>query len=166
MTCKVCKHPRVAEIEGLVRAGKLTIQDASRELDCSYQEAWGHFNRCLKEPGNVDEFEEHLVLLRELVIKLKRRVDDLDDTPTTVISVKMLTSLVKELRGLVRDLGALEGRLQSGALIQLTSVTVKYEKLASVMFSNLCDDCRTNLIEELEQLEKVDNAKLLTAKSR
>ena len=166
MTCKVCNHSRIGEIEGLIRADKLTIQDASRELGCSYQEAWKHFNKCLTAPGDADEFEGHLLLLKELVRKLKARVDDLDETPTTIVSVKMLTSLVKELRGLIRDLGALEGRLQSGALIQLTSITVKYEKLASVMFSNLCDECRSGLIVELEQLEKLDDPRKLTAPTR
>lgn len=156
VTCKVCKHPRVAEIEALVRANKLTIQDASRELGCSYQEAWAHFNRCLAEPANADQFAQDLILLRELVFKLNDRVNDLEDTPTTKISVNMLTSLTREIRGLIRDLGALEGRLQSGTLIQLNQVNVKFEKLTSIMFSSLCDKCRGSLISELEKLEKID----------
>jgi len=153
MVCKLCKHPRIGEIEGLVKAGRLDIADASRELDAHYQETWKHFNECIKPPTEEKEFQEYLSILRELVMKLKHRIDDIEDVPTNLLSVKMLTSLIKELRGVVRDLGTLEGRLQSGTLIQLTNITVRYEKLTSLMFSNLCDNCRMSLIQELEKLE-------------
>lgn len=153
MTCKLCRHPRIAEIEALHRAGKITIEDASRELSASYQETWAHFNRCLAPLADEDAFEVYLNLMRELVNKLKDRVDDLDETPTTIVSVKMLTALVKELRGLIRDLGALEGRIQSGAIIQLNQVSDKYQKLTGIMFSGLCESCRAQMIAELERLE-------------
>ena len=155
MTCKLCKHPRISEVEGLVRAGKLDIRAASRELDASYQETWKHFKECATAPEDEKEFEEYLDIMRNLVVRLNERVKDLEDTPTSLVSVKMLTSLVKEIRGLIRDLGALEGRLRSSPLVQLTNITVKYEKLTSIMFSSLCDTCRLKLAKQLEVMEPI-----------
>ena len=156
MPCKLCRHERINEIESLVRASKLTMPDAARELSCTYQEVWKHFNNCLKAPGNEEEFEKYLKILRELVDRLNTRVEDIEGTPTNLITVRMLTSLTKEMRGVIRDLGALEGRLQTGTLIQLTNVTIKYEKLTNILFSSLCDKCRGNLITELEAMEPIN----------
>lgn len=155
MTCKLDNHPDILDVETSVKGGVMTITQAARELDCSYQEAWRHFKECLQVPVEQIEFEGYLAILRELVIKMKKRVDSLALTPTNPSSIKMLTSLVKEIRGLVGNLAELEGRLSRSPILQLTQINVKFQKLTSFMFSTLCNECKLKLTNQLEDMEKV-----------
>ena len=156
MTCKLDNHPGIVDVETSVKEGTMTITEAARELDCSYQEAWKHFKECLEVPVEQIEFDGYLAILRELVIKLKTRVDSLDLTPTNPSSVKMITALVHQLRGLVGNLAELEGRLSRSPMLQLTQINIKYNKLTAFMFSNLCDDCKLKLADQLEHMEKIE----------
>lgn len=153
MVCKLDNHPKIAEVERSVKEGVMTITEAARELDSTYQETWKHFKECVKAPVENLEFEGYLAIMRELILKMKTRVDSLESTPTNAVSVKMLTSLVREIRGLVGNLAELEGRFQRSPLLQLTQINVKFEKLTAFMFTSLCDDCKLKLASQLEQME-------------
>ena len=155
MTCKLDNHPDIVDVETSVKGGVMTITEAARELDCSYQEAWRHFKECVKAPVEQIEYEGYMTILRELVMKMKNRVDSLTLTPTNPSSVKMLTSLVKEIRGLVGNLAELEGRLSRSPMLQLTQINVRYNKLTAFMFSTLCTECKLKLANQLEQTETI-----------
>lgn len=155
MTCKLDNHLDIVGVETSVNGGVMTITEAARELDCSYQEAWRHFKDCVKAPVEQIEHEGYLTILRELVMKMKSRFDDLDLTPTNPASVKMVTTLVKEIRGLVNNLAELEGRMSRSPLLQLTQINVKYNQLTSFMFSSLCTECKLKLVNQLENAEQI-----------
>ena len=154
MTCSLCNNTNIGDIERLVHSNEMSMNEAAHELDCTYQDAWKHFNKCLVPVENSEQFEMYLGMMRDIVLKLNTRVESLEKVPTDLISVKMITSLTKELRGMIRDLGSLEGRIQSSPLIQLNQVTIKYSKLTSLMFSALCPECQLKLADGLDKIEQ------------
>ena len=123
------------------------------KLDEDYQSTWRHFKYCLKEPVEDEDFENLLKILQKLIIRLDQRVDELEGTPTNLISVKMVTTLARELRGCIGALAELEGKIKVSPLIQLTSVTMKLEKITSFMFAELCDNCKEKFITYADELE-------------
>ena len=153
MVCKLDNHRNIVEVEAAVKDGTMTINEAALELDCTYQEAWRHFKECLNVPIEQIEFEGYLNILRQLVVKMNGRVNDLELTPTNPASVKMVTALVKEIRGLISKLAELEGRMSRSPMLQLTQVNVKFNRLTSFMFNELCDECKLKLSSQLNQME-------------
>lgn len=157
MVCSLDNHKDISAVEDAVKAGTMTIQEASIELDASYQETWRHFKDCVQVPVEQIEFEGYLAIMRELVLKLKNRVDELDTTPTNLSSVKMVTALVQQIRGLISNLAELEGRLQRSPMLKLTQINVKYNQLTSFMFSELCEICKLKLSTRLEELPQLED---------
>ncbi len=154
MACKICENPKIEDVEIAVKAGRITIQQAAMELGEDYQSTWRHFKYCLKEPVEDKEFEELLGILQKLVFRLDKRVDDLDETPTSLVTVKMLTSLASALRGCIKDLAELEGKIRASPLISLSNITMKLDKITSFMFAELCDPCKEKFINYVENIEQ------------
>ena len=154
MVCKICENPKIEDVEIAVKAGRITIQQAATQLGEDYQSTWQHFKHCLKEPVMDKDFEGLLKILQKLIFRLDKQVDDLEESPTNLVSVKMITSLASALRGCIKDLAELEGKIRTSPLISLTNITMKLDKLTSFMFSELCDNCKEKFIAYVEDLEQ------------
>ena len=153
LSCPICSHPKRAEVEAAVKSGELTITKAAKMFGADYTTTWRHFKECLKEPIENREFEDNLMILREIICRLNDRVQDLEDLPTDLISVRMLTNLTKELRNGIKDLAELEGQFRASPLIQLNQITIQYEHLTSFLFTQLCPECKLKLSSHLTNLE-------------
>ncbi len=154
MVCKICENPKIEDVEISVKSGRITIKEAAMELGADYQSTWSHFKHCLKEPVEDKDFEDLLKILQKLIFRLDRRVDELEEAPTNLVSVKMLTALASSLRGCIKDLAELEGKIRTSPLIHLTNVTMKLDKITSFLFSELCDACKEKFIIYVEELEQ------------
>jgi len=130
-----------------IALGRLNTDEAAQLLGVSRDKVQKHLRECLKtETLGI----EYVSTLKELVDKLKAMVDDLEGRGTNPMTVKMVTSLVHELRGLVRDVATLEGRLQVAPLIQINQLNLKLEKIQSFVLQKLPEEYQKLLLTHLE----------------
>ena len=161
--CPVCSHPRGPEVLRKVFEGQLTLRDAARELGVSYPYIWRCYNYHFKVrasdkgvdliPRDDEEIEEieYAEELKQLIHKLKRKVNEVLDDP----SIRdRPTAWIRQFRGVIRDLAELEGRLQKAPLIQLTQYNIRFEQLTAFLMKDLCDNCKRKAIKFLEELSK------------
>ena len=128
--------------------GKTTMEEAAREVGEPLSDVRRHFVECIKQDDD-SEFDEYMHIMKDLVISMNLRVAELEGLPTNLPNVKMVTGLVREIRGLIKDLAELEGRLQRSPMIQYNMVTMQYESLTKFLFEHLCDECKLSVGKQL-----------------
>ena len=145
--CAVCQHSKGASVISEIALGRLTTDEAAKLLGVSRDKVQRHLRECL----NTETLGiEYVLTLKELVEKLKTMTEDLEGRGTNPLTVKMMTSLVHEIRGLVRDVATLEGRLQVAPLIQINQLNLKLEKIQSFVLQKLPNKYQKLLLEQLE----------------
>lgn len=147
---KIEAHPRSTEIIELVNQGRLSSEQAARELDVDPAQ----FRRYLKELSereNDQTMEAYLDGMHAMIQMLGGMIQHLDGMPIEPNMVKMVTSMTREARGLIRDLAELQGRMSAGPSKANVSATAKYNNLVSFLMQNLCGECRTKVGKALAQ---------------
>jgi len=144
------KHPRIKEVEEKVKSNQMGLREAAIELNVSYQAIWNHFKESGRLPSEDEEFEYYLYILKELIEDIKKRLDEIDTRPTDLVTSRILSLLSKEIRGSIRDLAELLGRVQTGIIIQFNQLNVRYNKLSSFMMASCCPDCKKKLLDLIE----------------
>jgi len=139
----------------------------------SYQMVWKHFREHVQVNvrngqiviQQIKPEEDYISVLQNLMEDLRRMITDLKNEPTNQSTVKMKTELVREIRGLIRDLCTLEGTIKRGPLIQLNQLNVQFEFLIAYLATNLCDECKHKVTEYLEKMGFGAGTKTTTGQS-
>lgn len=108
----------------------------------------------LKEGEELEEVE-FTDDLKEIIQKLKRKVHEVLGDPS---ARDRPTAWIHQLRGCIRDLAELEGKLQKAPLIQLTQLNVQFEHLTTFLIRDLCENCRekaAKFIAEIARQKKI-----------
>jgi len=168
--CKICKDPRSSQWAADLFLGKRTVENIARDAGVSYQVAWKHFREHVQvniENGQIvlqklAEEENYVEVLKNLMTDLRTMVTDLKEEPTNQSTVRMKTELIREIRGLIRDMCTLEGTISKGPLIQLNQLTIQFEYLMSYLATDLCGSCRQKIMDHLEKIGIESNTKAPT----
>jgi len=155
MSCRVCENPQCKDIINEIASGNISLNDAAKKLNVTYNELVLHIKEHLNalpkpEIGN-DEIDIGKAL-REMLRLLKARVFVFLDTEVTPDNERMLTSLVKETRGLVMNIAELEGKLSNQPIIELKTVKMQFNDLTGFLITELCLVCRAKIQQKLEQM--------------
>ena len=145
--CAVCHHPKGPTVVSDIALGRLNTEEAAKILGVSKEQVQKHLRECLKAETLGLEYVD---TLKELVTKLKKMIDDVEGKGVNPLTVKMMTSLVHEVRGLVRDVATLEGRLQVAPLIQINQLNLKLEKIQSFVLQKLPERYQKLLLDHIE----------------
>jgi len=162
---RLTKHPRYDEVMQMLWEETITLSEAARILGTSEQNLWHHLNMYLQGlEEDLDKYEqkekeepvEFTQVLQDLIRDLHAQVKELMKVPIE----DRPTSLIRELRGAITDLAALEGKFSNQPMIQLNKITMQFDKLTSFLYSKLCPKCQrlvaeyvSTLVEDAEGLE-------------
>jgi len=132
-----------------VLLGKMTGREAAERLGVDEYTVW-HWLREWKPREVPKDLAE---ILRDVLKKLRMRVDELLARPISYTDEKMVSSQVRTLKDLVMDIAKLEQRLEEIPVIQYQQISVQMNKLTTFMVGSLCSDCRQKVIQHLGELE-------------
>ena len=154
--CPICNHTENIHVTNEILRGVMTIGEAAIffEVDRELMEIHvkEHIRVLPTDGGALVAIErqemDSIGMLQELIFKLKELFDKYskgDDVTT----VRALTTLVKELRGCIRIMEELTGKLQTGPMITLHLQQITINKVQSFLMEEVCDDCRLKVVEHL-----------------
>lgn len=137
-TCPVCVHPRGRELTDRVLSGELTVNEAARELGISDAVMLYHIKNHIGRGG--EDGEDLRTMLRDLLQKIHVLVD------TGLTSGRINPNLIRELRGLAKDLMAMGGGLSDSADLENW-----IDELVSFLATELPDQCRDVVLKWLDE---------------
>jgi len=155
-SCPICNHDDNISVTNDILKGVMTISQAATYFSVRRDVMEIHVKEHIRVlPTNsgqlvaVERTEmDSIGLLQELIFKLKDLFDKYakvdDDT-----SVSAITRLVKELRGCIRIMEELNGKLQTGPMITLHLQQIVINKVQSFLMEEVCPDCRLKVVEYL-----------------
>jgi len=138
---KIEAHPNHKEILQLITDNRMSTEQAARELEVDP----GQLRRYIKdtaEATELDTLNEYTAGIQVMIRMLGSMLDTIKDNPVESEMVKMVTSMTRECRGLIRDLADLQGKMGKVAGIEANPAEAKYNDLVSFLMVNLCGECR------------------------
>ena len=161
MSCKICETVLGRELTGKVLDADITISEAARKLGVPYkvfeEHLKEHMDRALPRPI-VTEKAEDIDLgktLREVLLMLKSRAQVFVETDVTPENERMLSMLVKELRGISMNIAELEGKLMNMPLVELKSIKMQFNDLTGFMITDMCPVCKAKIQQKLDDMINV-----------
>jgi len=148
---KIDTHPLRDVVLKQVLLGKMTIREAASRLQVSEKTLWHYIKK--GEVSTSEEPSDLIELLRDILKKLKLRVEELLARPVSYQDEKMLSMNVSNLEKIVMDLAKLTKQIQSAPLVQIQHIEVQYNKLQQFMLERLCVACKSKLLKYLEGQE-------------
>lgn len=157
MPCKICEDPEGQRLIEAIAEGKISITDAAKKLGVTFADFEIHIKNHMEEkPLPRPRLEEGEIdigrTLRETLRLLKARVSVFMQTEVTPENERMLTALVKEVRGLVMNIAELEGKLSGQPLIELKTIKMQFNDLTGFMITELCPVCKAKIQNRLEEM--------------
>lgn len=161
--CEVCNHPRAHAIMRKVFAGEMTYIEAAQELSLPKSTVFHcfshHWEMEAKEDAitmrlkTAETVDDYVSILKDILHKLINHLTNEMLIQGAQINASDVTRVTQEVRRAMRDVLEFEGKLKTGPMIQLTVLQTQFTKLMSVLFTELCDNCRNKLLEALPELE-------------
>lgn len=154
--CPVCEHPKNISITNEILRGIMTIGEAGNYFNVTRDVMEVHVKEHIRvlptDSGALVAVErkdmDSIGMLQELIFKLKGLFDKYSKGED-VTTVRSLTALVRELRGCIRIMEELTGKLQTGPMITLHLQQIVINKVQSFLMEEVCPDCRTKVVEYL-----------------
>lgn len=152
---KIEEHPQSREIIELILNDKMSSEQGARELDVDP----GQLRRYIKkmtEEEHSQTMEMYADGMHAMIQKLGKMINELDGMPVEPAMVKMMTSMTREARGLIRDLADLQKQIASTSGPRNQESAAKYNNLISFLMNNLCGECRMLVGRRLAESEQTD----------
>jgi len=163
--CKVCaaitNNYKIAKLALEVERGKVLKKEFANALGVDTTTIGYHFKNCKLDPKDFstppkrtgDQFADDLLELEALLPVLIKRVKNWLATPIDYERInieKAISSLIREGRGLAKDLALIKGQIQAPALVQVKQLNIQYNQLQNVILGELCPVCQQKILELLE----------------
>ena len=145
--CPICRSPKGLELTKKVLSGEITIDEAAKQMNVPYHVFWNHIkhiNLQTKEPlpDNVSS-SDLLEMIRNLVLRLHELVSE------SILSGNVSPSLIRELRGLIKDLVDLSGVV---GIQQSSGVSREWiDQFIAFILRTVDKETRSKIAEWLEQ---------------
>lgn len=156
-SCPVCKHASRESLEMQVLLGQVSFQDAAEKLDTDLPALWHHMKYHLddKEEEALSEAsytrEQRIKILDKCLNQLYKKARMLFLLPPESQTIKSLTILVQQLRGLARDVAILEGDVEIGTKVTIQQLNVEMTKIQSWLVEHLCYNCKKLFVGHMEE---------------
>lgn len=149
----------------LCNLGKKSPFDVATELDCTYEQVMAHINGGHElQVDDQGRLQSSDVLLKRLSDNLNTLQDWADFVTSTVSGsadldnnkIRMLTTLVKEIRGGIGDIAELQGRKGPGdAIMQVQVLNARVVDLTNTIIDVCCDDCKLKILGAIEKQNQI-----------
>jgi len=126
----------------------MNIREAAARLQVSERTLWHYLRRSYPEPE--EEPTDIIEMFKDVLKKLRGRVDELLARPVSYQDEKMLAMNISSLEKLGMDLAKLERKISEAPLVQIQHIEIQYNKLQQFMLENLCSECQDKLVKYLE----------------
>jgi hypothetical protein len=153
-------NPRVAKLAIGVSKGKVLKKEFAGVINVDTTTVGYHFKNCKLDPTPFarprertdDQFAEDLkdleALLPTLILRVKTWLSIPVDHERTG-SEKAISTLIREGRGLAKDLALLKGQLQTPAMVKVNQLNIQYNQLQNIILGELCDHCQRQILKRL-----------------
>lgn len=149
-TCPVCSHSHREEIESLLLSGEDTLVHVAEKFNVPFDELYEHMKSHVQGWKESSE-EEWTAVLEKYLRKLSVKLDRLLSRPLEPSTVKPVVELTKEVRGLVRDLATLSGKIQTTPVIEILQLQSQNQKILEFVMEVLSEDQKRLLLQRLEE---------------
>ena len=156
--CAICGKEDRETLERMFLLGQITLADAAKYADVDEPMFWHHINRHLDDEDTTTEFltkEGRVRILDQCLQRLYQKVKEQFIMPNDPTTVKSLTALTHQLRGLARDMAVLEGDVKLGTEVRLQEINIQMSTFQSWLLENLCPVCKARFVQHLEELPEV-----------
>ena len=162
--CKVCNHPQARDVMLKIYRGELTYVKAAQIMGFDTPTVWRCFREHWKELSTEKgiklrlkqstDIDDYVCTLKDTIHIFTERLANAatTDLPFGLQNERALAVLSKESRELMRDILEFEGKLKTGVSIQYNILNIKFTKLTSFLFAELCETDRKKLLERIPDL--------------
>lgn len=156
-----------------VFAGDMTYVEAARLMALPVPTVWHCFAEhwriesteqgvALKPVEQLETIEDFVSRLRILLKRFIQRLEEAMKLSIAAYNETAVTRLSAEMRALMRDILAFEGKLQTAPIVQLNILQVQQTKLTSWLFTELCRMDREKLLASLPELMTSESVRKAT----
>jgi len=153
--CSLCKHPKRLYYERQILTQRMTIMEAAQRMSVPYQTLWYHMKSHVGKKPPSKPITDITSILKDLLYKLKKRVDQLLEIPIKAISEREVSTLTRVLKDIAMDIAKLEQQLQESPTVQITNLIVSQTRLQTWLINNLCGECKSKLLPFLKEQKAI-----------
>lgn len=154
-TCKACSDSRSPSVEKQIWLGKLTVAEASKYFEMTYEDYWVHLkDHVVEKPAEKIDTNDPSTVLRHLAKRLYQRVDTILNVPPNLPLEKNVATQARLLKDIAMDIARIEHQLESAPQVQIQNFIIQQTELTTFLLSNLCLECKKKVQEHLACVPK------------
>jgi len=132
--------------------GKMTYPEAAEAFGVTKGEVFDYVRSALQEYDQRDlmaaDVPQLLGILRSLIGMLRQKTKNFL-MYANMENYKPATAMIKELRGVIKDIADIEAKMAAGPKVEVEQLTIIINNLEDFLATDLCDDCRVKAAERL-----------------